>query len=264
MDLAYLADLWEENQESLKQHLGESDSHAFGARWVLMPTAPYPRFNHVGCIRIAGDQVDDLVASARQFYMEHGIRMAAFLTTPATQPPDLAARLIQRGFWTESVPVMVWDGTPLPAFHPPGLRVVTMVPGEIDLFWSVMRQVFFPGAAGAPLAAGRRGVEISCAIGATNYVAFLGQQPVGAGTLYIRGKMGGVYNLCTLPAFQRLGVATAVLRACLADALAAGCEYVGLTPTEMGRRLYERLGFREAYREVYLSQRIPGLLSMPS
>lgn len=258
MDLAYLADLWEENQESLKQHLGESASREHGARWVLMPTAPYPRFNHVGCIRVESDQVDDLIASARRFFAASGIRTAAYLITPATRPAGLADRLIQQGYWSESVPVMVWDGTPLPAHHPPGLRVRRMPPGETELFWHVLRQVFFPGATGAPLAAGRRGVEVSAEIGATNYVAFLGEQPVGAGTLYIRGKMGGVYNLCTLPAFQRLGVATAIMGFCVADARAAGCEYVGLTPTEMGRRLYERLGFREAYRELYLSQRIAG------
>jgi len=260
MELARLADLWEENQEHLKQHLGESACEQFDARWVLMPSAPYPRFNHVGCIRVAEGQVDDLLAAARAFFQAQGLPQVAFLTTPATQPPDLPQRLMQQGFWGETVPVMIWDGTPLPAVDRPGLRVVRMLPGEIELFWSVMRQVFFPGAVGDYLAAGRRGVEVADALGAHNYVAFLGDRPVGCGTLYRRGRMGGIYNLCTLPAYQRLGVATALVRACVEDALAAGCEYVGLTPTAMGRRLYQRLGFRDAYQELYLSQRLPRLV----
>ena len=107
------------------------------------------------------------------------------------------------------------------------------------------------------LAAGRKGVEVADALGAWHYVAFLGQRPVGGGTLYPRGRMGGIYNLCTLPAYQRRGVATAVMRTCIADALELGCEHVGLTPTPMGRRLYQRLGFRDAYLERYLFQRLP-------
>lgn len=255
MDVALLAELWEENQEHLKQHLGESTSEQFGARWVLMPSAPYPRFNHVGCIRVGGDQVDDLVAAARAFFQEHGLPQVAFLITPATRPADLADRLLQQGYRMETVPVMVWDGTPLPAPQSPDLRVVRLLPGQYELFWQVMRQVFFPGADGDYLAAGRKGVEVADALGAWHYVAFLGQQPVGGGTLYPRGKMGGIYNLCTLPAFQRRGVATAVVRSCIADALALGCDHVGLTPTAMGRRLYLRLGFRDVYLERYLFQR---------
>jgi|GEM_PF-1376331 len=255
MDVALLADLWEENQEHLKQHLGESTQDVFGARWVLMPSAPYPRYNHVGYIRVGCDQAEKLIATARDFFREQGLPQVAFLTTPATQPADLAQRLLRQGYRSEAVPVMVWDGTPLPQPRRADLRVVRLQPGCYELFWQVMSQVFFPGAVGDYLAAGRKGVEVADALGAFHYVAFLGDQPVGGGTLYRRGRMGGIYNLCTLPAFQRLGVATEVLRVCIADALESGCDYVGLTPTAMGRRLYQRLGFQDVYYELYLSQR---------
>lgn len=257
MDVALLAELWEENQEHLKQHLGESGSQQFGARWVLMPAAPYPRYNHVGCIRVGSDQVEDLVSAARAFFQAHGLPYVAFLITPATRPADLADRLLRQGFRTETVPVMVWDGTPLPAPACPDLRVVRLLPGQCELLWQVMRQVFFPGADRDFLAAGRKGVEVADALGARHYVAFLGDQPVGGGTLYPRGRMGGLYNLCTLPAYQRRGVATAVVRTCIAEALELGCDHVGLTPTAMGRRLYQRLGFRDVYLERYLFQRLP-------
>ncbi|MFS8639418.1 MAG: GNAT family N-acetyltransferase [Symbiobacteriaceae bacterium] len=257
MDVALLAERWEENQEHLKQHLGESTSQAFGARWVLMPSAPFPRYNHVGCIRVGGDEVEALIAAARRFFQAHGLPHVAFLVTPATRPAGLAERLLAEGYRMETVPVMVWDGTPLPAPACPDLRVVRLRPGEWELFWHVMRQVFFPGADGDYLAAGRKGVAVADALGARHYVAFLGKEPVGGGTLYPRARVGGIYNLCTLPAYQRRGVGTAVVRACIADALELGCEHVALTPTAMGRRLYLRLGFRDAYVERYLFQRLP-------
>ena len=63
MELVQLADLWEENQECLKQHLGRSDSRRFGARWVLMPTVPAPRFCHVSRIRVEEREVEGLLAA---------------------------------------------------------------------------------------------------------------------------------------------------------------------------------------------------------
>lgn len=256
MTLVQLADLWEENQECLKQHLGESDRAQFGARWVLMPTVPYPRFNHVSRIRIEADQVDDLVVSVRAFFQQNRIPHCTLMTTPATQPTDLGFRLYRMGFVTETNPVMIYRGTPIPADDRPDLRVERVEPDQADLFWDLLRQVFFAGASAEMLVAGRQGIDTARAIGAINYIAYLAGRPVGAGTLFPRGAMGGVYNMCTLPRFQRNGVATAVLRACIADATAADCTYVGLTPTPTGRPLYERLGFREIYQERYFSQRI--------
>lgn len=256
MDLVQLADLWEENQECLKQHLGQSDSTHFGARWVLMPTVPYPRFNHVSRVRVGDDQVDDLIASARLFFKEGGLPTCTIMTTPATRPHDLGARLYRRGFLTETNPVMIWNGAPIPMDDRFPLRVERAERKKAAPYWDLLRQVFFAGASAEMLAAGRRGVDISFEIGAINYIAFLAGRPAGAGTLFVHGGMGGIYNMCTLPRYQRNGVATAVLRACLQDAEAMGCRHVGLTPTPMGRPLYERVGFQEVYQELYFSQRI--------
>ncbi|MFZ5823117.1 MAG: GNAT family N-acetyltransferase [Bacillota bacterium] len=256
MDLVQIADLWEENQECLKQHLGESTSEQFGARWVLMPMVPYPRFNHVSRIRIGADQVEDLIASARAFFRAQGIPNCTLMTTPATQPDDLGVQLYRLGFMTETNPVMLYNGAPLPPVERSGLQVERIEPDQGDLFWELLRQVFFAGASAEVLAAGRRGVDISFEIGAVNYIAHLSGRPVGAGTLFPRGEMGGIYNMCTLPRFQRNGVATEIMRACIGGATALGCKYIGLTPTLAGRPLYERLGFREVYREIYYSQRI--------
>lgn len=255
LDLVQIADLWEENQECLKQHLGRCRSDRFGARWVLMPTVPYPRFCHVSRIRVGADQVGGLIDTAREFFRRERIPTCTFMVTPATQPMDLGVRLFRLGFSTETNPVMLWNGRPTEPLHRPELRVERVFPEQIELFWELLRQSFFPGASTEVLAEGRRGVEITFAIGAINYVAFLDGRPAGAGTLFTRGRMGGIYNMCTLPRYQRRGVATAVLQACMADGLAAGCDQLGLTPSAMGRPLYQQLGFREVYQEIYFSQK---------
>lgn len=255
LDLTHVADLWEENQEYLKQRLGQSESTQFGARWVVMPEAPYPRFNHASRIRISADQTEDLVEACRHFFRDQGLPISCLMVTPATCPVDLGARLYRLGFTSETNPVMLWDGTPLPPVAP--LVTVDRAPrDQAGMVFELIRRVFFPNATPKSLTMGRRGVDISYEIDAVNYVAYFCGRPAGAGMLFCRGEMAGIYNMCTLPEFRGRGIATAILNAIVADARDRGCTHVGLTPTTMGRPLYERLGFREIYQERYFVERL--------
>lgn len=255
VDLVRVADLWEQNQEYLKQRLGRSESAIFGAHWVLMPDAPYPRFNHVSCIRIDAEDVNDLLATARLFFQAQGLPTSCLMVTPATQPHDLGTRLGQLGFAAEPNAVMIWDGTPILAS--PDVRVERATEDQAPLVFEVIRRIFFAHASESSLAAARRSVKISFEEDAINYLAYWGGQLAGAGMLFPRGEMGGIYNMCTLPQFRGRGVATSILAQCLADAQQRGCTYVGLTPTDQGRALYRHLGFREAYQELYYFEALP-------
>lgn len=256
MDLAQVAGLWEENQECLKQRLGQSDSLLFGARWVLMPEAPFPRFNHASRIRIPAADVEDLVTACRTFFRDKGMPICTLLVTPATRPADLGARLYRMGFTSETNPVMIWNGTPIERVNP-YVRVEIAPVEQKALVFDLIRRVFFAHAVDHTLEAGRRGVTISYEIGALNYVAYWGSRPAGAGMLFCHEGMGGIYNMCTMPEFRGRGVATAILAAALRDAQVMGCTHVGLTPTTMGRPLYEQVGFREVYQERYFVERFP-------
>jgi len=255
LDLIRVADMWEENQESLKQHLGESDLTAFGAHWVVMSQVPLPKFNHVSKIRLADEDVPELIAVSRAFFRSQGLPSCCIMTTPATRPANLPERLYRLGFVTETSSVMVWDQRT--DIRPvPGVRVERAPVAQAGMVFDLIRQVFFPDVTDHSAKWLRRGIDVSFEIGATNYIAYWGREPVGAGTLFCRAGMGGIYNMCTLPEFQGRGVARSVMQACVTDAFAQQCTEIGLTPTAAGRPLYERLGFRELYQERYFVERL--------
>jgi ribosomal protein S18 acetylase RimI-like enzyme len=60
----------------------------------------------------------------------------------------------------------------------------------------------------------------------------------------VTGRCAGLYNVATLAAYRRRGVATALTARALTSAQAAGMRNIELQPSAEGRVIYERLGFR--------------------
>lgn len=81
-----------------------------------------------------------------------------------------------------------------------------------------------------------------------HYLCRLGEEPVGASTLSLGAGVAGLANIATVPEARRRGVGTASAAAALADARALGLRTAALSAEELGRPLYERLGFREVSR----------------
>lgn len=62
---------------------------------------------------------------------------------------------------------------------------------------------------------------------------------------YARDGVAGVFNVATIPEAQRRGYGAAITSAALVAAREAGCTLGVLQASEMGRPVYERLGFRQ-------------------
>lgn len=81
------------------------------------------------------------------------------------------------------------------------------------------------------------------------YLAYVDGQPVGTTHLLVDGATAGIYAVGTMKSHRRKGVATALLATALGDALAAGCDVIGLRTLadSDAERLYTRHGFELAH-----------------
>ena len=84
--------------------------------------------------------------------------------------------------------------------------------------------------------------------GCVMYVGYADRRPVVSGFGWRTGRTIGVYTIATIPSARRRGFGAAMTARVVADGVAAGCDVAALQASEMGRPIYERLGFRTVVR----------------
>jgi GNAT superfamily N-acetyltransferase len=88
------------------------------------------------------------------------------------------------------------------------------------------------------------------------YVGYADGAPVVSGLGWRTGRTIGVYAIATLPKARRRGYGAAMTARVVTDGLANGCDLAALQASELGRPIYERLGFRVDVRyTAYQSSR---------
>jgi GNAT superfamily N-acetyltransferase len=80
------------------------------------------------------------------------------------------------------------------------------------------------------------------------YVGYADGAPVISGLGWRTGRTVGVYSIATIESARRRGYGAAMTARAVADGVVAGCDVAALQASEMGRPIYERLGFRTVVR----------------
>jgi GNAT superfamily N-acetyltransferase len=80
------------------------------------------------------------------------------------------------------------------------------------------------------------------------YVGHADGAPVVSGLGWRTGRTVGVYSIATVESARRRGYGAAMTARVVADGVVAGCDVAALQASEMGRSIYERLGFRTVVR----------------
>lgn len=76
------------------------------------------------------------------------------------------------------------------------------------------------------------------------YVGELDGEPVATAVSVTRGGSVGIFDVGTLPAKQHRGYGAAITARAVRDALGHGAQWAWLQSSQVGYRVYERLGFR--------------------
>jgi ribosomal protein S18 acetylase RimI-like enzyme len=78
-----------------------------------------------------------------------------------------------------------------------------------------------------------------------HYVGWLGNRPVAIASLLLHAGVAGIYGIATIPEARRRGIGSAMTLYALRAARAYGYRVAILSPTEMGKNIYQRIGFQE-------------------
>jgi GNAT superfamily N-acetyltransferase len=76
------------------------------------------------------------------------------------------------------------------------------------------------------------------------YVGYAGRAAVVSGLGWRTGRTIGVYSIATVESARRRGYGAAMTARVLADGVVVGCDVAALQASDVGRPIYERLGFR--------------------
>ena len=179
--------------------------------------------------------------------------------------PGLLPCLSQRGYTiAEQTHLLVTSlatgsggQTPInPSGSANGVDVALVGPDQTAFWVDMVLGCFFEAPALPPAALRDGAIAMAAVPGFSAWMARVDRQPAGGASLVIHDDLALFCGDGTLPGFRQRGVQTALLRARLDHARAAGCR-LAVTCTQPGsgsQRNAERQGFRVAYARTMLTK----------
>jgi ribosomal protein S18 acetylase RimI-like enzyme len=208
---------------------------------------PLQPFNGAIAATFSEEAADQRIETVLGYYRELKLDMSWWVGP--TSPAWLGERLVAHGLVDDGVaPGMAvsldgWSAPPLPD----GLEIeLTHDAASFHDAMDVMFEGFEMPRDVQPLFEERfRGYSIEPGATSRTFVARLDGRPIATSLGSTLDGIVAIYNVATVAAARRRGAGAAVTAAAMADAQAAGARWAILESSEMGRSVYERLGFRQ-------------------
>ena len=235
------------------------DIRPFGEATALIVQAlPHPMLNRVIGLA-AGDE--DVLDDVSSWYRDHGTSCRVDVT-PFTHSQELLACLAERGLYPSGFQTVLYGVPQAGACAPPeGVTVhqggTCLDPAGRDRFVDLRLRMADISKVDRAFWKEITEAEYSDP-GWRCYVASVEGAPAGMGALYLRDGVGSLAADGTLLEYRGRGCQTALLRARIADAAAAGCELLAAQaePGSVSQRNIERAGLRTAYTRAIWTERV--------
>jgi GNAT superfamily N-acetyltransferase len=208
---------------------------------------PLQAFNGALAATFSDETADARIEAVLEYFRELRLDMSWWVGP--TSPQGLGNRLEAHGLIPEGVaPGMAvslagWSAPPVPD----GLTIeVTDDAASFHAAMDVMFEGFEMPRETQPLFEDRfRGYSVGPRATSRTYLARLDGRPVATSLGATFEGVVAIYNVATVADARRRGAGGAVTGAAIADARASGATWAILESSEMGRPVYERLGFRQ-------------------
>jgi ribosomal protein S18 acetylase RimI-like enzyme len=207
---------------------------------------PYAFCNGVVCSQLPADDIDATVDETIAYFRARNATWE-WIIGPNPTPASLDKTLTEHGLSVQSqsfgMAVSLRDmNQEIPLIK--DLRIQKVGDDETLKIWANTLIQGFEAPALDPSY-----IDLECSLGYQlpsycRYLAVLNHQPVAVSALFLGEKVAGIYCVATLPAVRRLGIGAAITHYALREAQAMGYHIAVLQASQMGRSVYQRLGFQ--------------------
>jgi len=218
-----------------------------GAVCAVIAPIPTEAYNRAIGIGMRQPATEETVNRITRLYEER-VLPSCIQVSPQAQPRELIHWLKSRGYEVANHWAKFYRPTAESPALTTNLQIEEIGPSRAHDYGSVMARGFgMPDEAGTALSllAGRPEWRL--------YVAYDGETPVGAASLFLGGPAADLFGSATLPTHRGQGIQSALMARQIRDAAAHGLEWV-ITETEPATdsnpsyRNMVRAGFELAYR----------------
>jgi hypothetical protein len=259
----------EENWKNYHYCLGHSPGVELSISRYLtwfITNVPDPFMNLVVSTQLPSRGTDALIESALTHFRSLNIRRLCWVAGEDVPGNEMGKYLLAHGltfeeaFATEMAAdlMAIPDSLPLPT----GLTIMPVEDGETLLKWIHVASIGFDYPEKLENNWYDFFVETVFDLPFRSYLALLNGRPVATSQLFLSAGVAGMYNVTCLPEARCQGIGAAITLAPLLDARAMGYRIGILQASQLGYRVYRRLGFQDYGKlSVYMWENDRDLLS---
>jgi ribosomal protein S18 acetylase RimI-like enzyme len=216
---------------------------------VYMTGLPASFANGVKAPRLDEASADQAIEGVAQLLRSRGVA-GTWSVGPLATPKDLGERLERAGFPCDfDLRMMVAEigSLDLDPPRPPALSVRRVEDEHDHQAWLRVMEIGFdlPGAHTQTIDRTIRALGVEADVPWVRFVGAAEGTAVASSGLMLFGGLAGVYNVATVPEARRRGFGAAMTREAIRYGREAGYRVAALGASDMGRGVYERMGFRD-------------------